>query len=281
MSLAQDIVDRNRTADQHSHHRPGWFAATLGCRAAAIPADELRPRAERIDCLDHFLENLLMQLPPLTRDQVRRVDQIAIQDFEMPGIVLMENAGRGAAEVIDQLAPDGLITILCGSGNNAGDGYVIARHLQVMNRVVRIVSLIDPDSLRGDAAVNAKIAANANIEIIRTESVDAVQRSIMDATTVVDAILGTGARGAPRGMFADAVIAANDHPGLKIAIDLPTGLDCDTGVANDPTFRADHTLTFVSRKVGFEKENADAYVGVVKEIGIGVPRKLLQDVLTW
>ena len=222
-----------------------------------------------------------MQLPPLTRDQVRRVDQIAINDFQMPGIVLMENAGRGAAEVIHQHAPDGLITILCGSGNNAGDGYVIARHLQLMNRSVRILSLVDPESLGGDAAINAKIAANANIEIILAVSSEELKATITDATTVVDAILGTGARGAPRGLFADAVRTANNHPALKIAIDLPTGLDCDTGVANDPTFRADHTITFVSRKVGFQKENADAYVGVVSEIGIGVPRKLLEDVLTW
>lgn len=222
-----------------------------------------------------------MQLPPLTRDQVRRVDQIAIDEYEIPGIVLMENAGRGAAEVIHQHAPEGLITLLCGSGNNAGDGYVIARHLQLMNRSVRVLSLVDPDSLSGDAAINARIAAHAKIEILRPQSSGELDASITDATTIVDAMLGTGARGAPRGLFADAVRLANRHAAFKIAIDLPTGLDCDSGVANDPTFRADHTITFVSRKVGFQKENADAYVGVVSEIGIGVPRKLLEDVFTW
>jgi NAD(P)H-hydrate epimerase len=222
-----------------------------------------------------------MQLPPLSRDQVRRVDQIAIEDFSMPGIVLMENAGRGASEVIDRIAKEGLIVILCGAGNNAGDGYVIARHLQLLGRSVRIVSIVDPDSLSGDAGINATIARKARIEIRRAETSAKIEESIAESMTVVDALLGTGAQGPPRGLFAEAVRAANQHPGQRIAIDLPTGLDCDTGLAHDPTFQAAHTITFVSRKLGFEKENADAYVGVVTEIGIGVPQCLLQDVLTW
>lgn len=222
-----------------------------------------------------------MQLPSLTRDQVRRVDQIAINEFEMPGIVLMENAGRGASELIHQIAREGLITILCGSGNNAGDGYVIARHLQILGRPVRIVSIVDPGSLTGDAQINATIAQRARIEIRRVGTIHEIETSICDSATVVDALLGTGAKGPPRGLFADAVRAANRQACLRVAIDLPTGLDCDTGLANDPTFRADHTLTFVSRKVGFEKNNADEYVGVVTEIGIGVPQSLLQDILTW
>lgn len=222
-----------------------------------------------------------MRLPPLSREQVRRVDQIAIEDFDMPGIVLMENAGRGASEAIDRITKEGLVAILCGAGNNAGDGYVIARHLQLLGRPVRIVSIVDPDSLSGDAGINASIARKARIEIRRAETFDAIEESIADSITVIDALLGTGAKGAPRGLFADAVRAANRHRGLRIAIDLPTGLDCDTGLAHDPTFRADHTITFVSRKLGFEKDNADEYVGAVTEIGIGVPQCLLQDVLTW
>ncbi len=154
-----------------------------------------------------------MQLPPLTRDQVRRVDQIAIEDFAMPGIVLMENAGRGASEVIDRIAREGLVAILCGSGNNAGDGYVIARHLQLLGRPVRIVSVVDPDSLSGDAGINATIARKARIEIRRVESLEDIDASIADSTTVVDALLGTGAKGPPRGLFAEAVRAANRHGG--------------------------------------------------------------------
>ena len=129
--------------------------------------------------------------------------------------------------------------------------------------------------------VDVTIARKARIEVRRVESLEDIDASIADSTTVIDALLGTGAKGPPRGLFAEAVRAANRHGGLRVAIDLPTGLDCDSGLAHEPTFRADHTITFVSGKAGFEKENADAYVGVVTEIGIGVPQILLQDILTW
>lgn len=222
-----------------------------------------------------------MQLPPLTRDQVRRVDRIAMNDYGMPGIVLMENAGRNASEVIARMDQPGRITILCGSGNNAGDGYVIARHLQVMGRQVEIISVVDPDVLTGDAAINATIALKARIELTRVGSPQEIEEAISDSETLVDALLGTGARGAPRGLYRDAIHAANRLECLKIAIDIPTGLDCDTGQIHDPTFRADHTVTFVARKVGMQKKNADGCVGVLHEVGIGIPQKLVREVMAW
>jgi NAD(P)H-hydrate epimerase len=220
-----------------------------------------------------------MKLPPLTRDQVRQVDKIAIENYGLRGVVLMENAGRGAAELIDQIAPTGRIAILCGSGNNAGDGYVIARHLQLAGREVRVVSIVDLKSLRGDAAENAGIAQKSEIEILLANSNEKVAELLAGATTIVDGLLGTGARGPLRALFAGAVAAANSCDALRIALDIPTGLDCDSGEAADPTFRADHTITFVAPKAGFEKENADAYVGVVHVVGIGAPKKLLDQFL--
>ena len=189
----------------------------------------------------------------------------------------MENAGRGAAEIIDRIAPPGWVAILCGSGNNAGDGYVVARHLQLAGRQVRIISIVDLQALQGDARINAGIAEKSDIDIQCVATSDQIAESIAGATTIVDCLLGTGARGPLRGLYADAVSAANAIDALRVAIDLPTGLDCDSGEAGDPTFRADHTITFVARKTGFEKENADAYVGVVHEVGIGAPKKLLDQ----
>jgi NAD(P)H-hydrate epimerase len=218
-----------------------------------------------------------MELPALTRDQVRQVDKIAIDQFGMSGIVLMENAGRGAAEIIDRIAEPGRVAILCGSGNNAGDGYVIARHLQLAGRQVRIVSIVDLQTLQGDARTNALIADKSDIEVQCVASDAQIAESISGAMTIVDCLLGTGARGPLRGLYADAVSAANAIEALRVAIDIPTGLDCDSGEAGDPTFRADHTITFVASKTGFEKENADAYVGVVHEVGIGAPMKLLEQ----
>lgn len=221
-----------------------------------------------------------MELPALHRDQVRKVDQIAIEQFGMPGVALMENAGRGAAAVVDRLATEGVVAIVCGGGNNGGDGYVIARHLELFGRAVQIVSLGQLESLSGDARINAVIAERAGIEIRIVSSRDEIEAAMTGATNIVDCLLGTGAQGPLRGLFADAVSVANSQPAaLRFAIDIPTGLDCDSGVAAEPTFRADHTITFVSRKIGFERGNAEEFVGVVHEVGIGVPKKLLVDML--
>lgn len=218
-----------------------------------------------------------MKIAPLSRQQVRQVDQIAIETYGVPGIVLMENAGRGAAEIIDRIASPGLVAILCGSGNNAGDGYVIARHLQLAGREVRIVSMVDCESLKGDARINAMIAQKAEICIRTVRSGGEVSDAISDATTIVDGLLGTGARGPLQGLYAAAVTIANRHEAQRIAIDIPTGLDCDSGEAGEPTFRADHTITFVAPKIGFEQENANAYVGMVHVVSIGAPKKLLDE----
>lgn len=218
-----------------------------------------------------------MPLPPLTRDQVRSIDQTAVDRFGMTGLVLMENAGRGAAEIIDRVAPSGRIVILCGRGNNAGDGYVIARHLELAEREVQLVSIVELGSLSGDADANARIAVAAGIEILVLTEPDALATRLESAAVIVDGLLGTGAQGDLREPYASAVRAANAAPAIRIAIDVPTGLDCDTGHACDPTFRADHTISFVAAKVGFDRNDADTYVGAVHVVGIGVPRKLLAE----
>lgn len=218
-----------------------------------------------------------MKIPPLTRDQVRRVDAVAIADYGMSGLVLMENAGRGAAETIDHIVPDGRVVIFCGKGNNGGDGYVIARHLQLFGRDVVVVMLADSKELSGDAAVNAAIAAKAEIPI-ETFDGDGVPDRLSKGDVIVDCLLGTGTVGDPRGDFATAINLANAAESVRIAIDIPSGLDCDTGVPATPTFLADHTITFVAAKVGFENASAKPYVGRIHEIGIGVPAKLLRRI---
>ncbi|MFK8110743.1 MAG: NAD(P)H-hydrate epimerase [Rubripirellula sp.] len=218
-----------------------------------------------------------MELPALSRDQVREVDQIAIEQFGIAGVVLMENAGRGAAEIIHRLAPDGLIAILCGGGNNGGDGYVIARHLELLGRPVRLLSLVALESLKGDAKINAEIAHLAEIEI-RTLETDSIEAGLEQASTIVDCLLGTGARGELREPFAAAVSFANEcNANLRVAIDVPSGLDCDTGEPCANTFRANHTITFVAQKIGFQNASSTEFTGEVHEVGIGVPLKLLKQ----
>jgi len=195
----------------------------------------------------------------------------------MTGLVLMENAGRNAAEAICQVAADGDICILCGKGNNGGDGYVIARHLELLGRQVRIVSCTEPRELSGDAAANMQIAASAQIPILVAIKLEEVESAIGTPVVVVDCLLGTGAFGNPREPIASAIRYANKIRSIRIAIDIPSGLDCDTGTACEPTFVADHTLTFVAPKLGFAFSSAAGVLGKVSVLSIGVPVRLMYE----
>lgn len=219
----------------------------------------------------------------LNRHWSREVDRRAIHDWHMLGLVLMENAGRGVADrIAANTKSEDRIAILCGKGNNAGDGFVIARHLDAMSRRVSMVLLADPNSLQGDALANWKIVEPSRIPKVVVDPNEAGRRTIEDslrvATVIVDAMLGTGATGDPRSPMSDAIAIANALPAMRIAIDIPTGLDCDTGVASATTFRAHHTLTFVARKIGFDAPCAHEFTGQVHVFPIGVSGELLEEI---
>lgn len=213
----------------------------------------------------------------MSRSAVREVDQVAIERFGMSGLVLMENAGRGAAETIHALTPRGTITIICGKGNNGGDGYVIARHLELLGRKVQIVSLVELDELTGDAAANALIATKSDLPIQVAKDGSSLEEAIGQPATLVDCMLGTGAQGPPRTPYSDAIRIANRLNCTRIAIDIPSGLDCDSGLASEPTFTADHTLTFVAPKLGFESDQAKPFVGKLTVLPIGIPYRMIAE----
>ena len=232
---------------------------------------------------------------PLTRDQVRAVDLRAIEAYGLPGIVLMENAGRNAAHLLmavaarDRFDRPLRVTIGCGRGNNGGDGFVIARHLENLGAEVKLLLACDPAAYRGDAAANHAVAVRAGIAIEPLESapVEAWSAALAGSDWIVDALLGTGAVGAPRGGIATAIEAINrtraanarvdQRPGV-FAVDIPSGLDCDTGVAAGDCIRADATATFVARKIAFDAPGARAFTGAVHVLDIGVPRRLLDEI---
>lgn len=224
----------------------------------------------------------------LNREQSRHVDVLAVERYGLTGLVLMENAGRGAAEITVGIlgAPraDRPIVLCCGRGNNGGDGFVMARHLNNWGFAVRILLFCDPAKLTGDAAANYEIAHRADLPIEAFPTgVDSgrLAERLTDASCVVDALLGTGATGEPRAPYdqvIDAINAINAHPVLVIAVDLPSGLDCDTGRPAKHTVRAHHTITFVAPKPGFFTEGAKPYVGELHVVDIGVPRKLLTEI---
>jgi NAD(P)H-hydrate epimerase len=223
-----------------------------------------------------------MDLPRLTREQCREVDRRAIEECGMSGLVLMENAGRGCVDVLERLGIDGPVAILCGKGNNAGDGFVIARHLDIRGYECRVLLLRPPHELRGDAAANFAVLLKTDIQII-----DLSERAgaspppdLADAPWLVDAILGTGAVGEPRPPFDAAIdwINTRNAKTQAMAVDVPSGLDCDTGQPASHTVRADHSCTFAAMKIGLRQPAAKPFTGTIHVCDIGVPPNLIDEV---
>ena len=212
----------------------------------------------------------------LTREQSRELDRRATEEFGIASIVLMENAGRGCVDVLERLGIEGPVVILCGKGNNAGDGFVIARHLEIRGYECRVMLLGEPDELRGDAAANFAILQKSNATIDIVPDATGLQRYGPDSDWLVDAMLGTGARGEPRPPFDAAIDWCNAQQCKKLAVDVPSGLDCNTGQPAAHTIRADHTCTFAALKAGFIEPTAKQYTGIVHVCDIGTPPRLLQ-----
>jgi NAD(P)H-hydrate epimerase len=221
-------------------------------------------------------------MPVLSREQARAVDRRAIDEYGVSGLVLMENAGRGAAELLLTLGARGPVVVCCGRGNNAGDGFVIARHLDLHNIPVKICLRGDPAELTPDAAANFQIVKRSGIPIELFGNQHDDQRfasQIHGAEWLVDALLGTGAQGEPRPPLSQMIEQMNASGLPILAVDLPSGLDCETGQPANQTIRAQHTCTFVAAKRGFLAPAAAPFLGKVHVLHIGAPRVLVEEIL--
>ncbi len=194
-----------------------------------------------------------------TRAAVREFDRRAIDEFGVPGIRLMQRAGRGAFEALRSRWPQALsVTIVCGSGNNAGDGFVVAGCAKDAGLDVQLLQIADPRKVVGDAAEALRFAE------ARLGAVVGVSGSEWEVSgdVVVDALLGTGARGAVRDAYQDAIDRVNAARRPILALDIPSGVDADTGGLSSPRpIRAAATMTFVAPKIGLVTGNAVDYVG--------------------
>ena len=221
-----------------------------------------------------------MQLRALSRDEVREIDRRAIDEFGVPGVVLMENAGREAARWLVELGVRGPVVICCGKGNNGGDGTVMARHLDAWGFDVHVVIACDSASVTGDALTNLQIVEASKIPIIRwipDQPRDArIAELLQAACWIVDGLAGTGMQGEVREPLRSAIETLNACAAPKFAIDIPSGLDADSGQPLGSTIRATHTATFVSLKRGFLNPKAAPFTGEVRVFEIGVPRELLK-----
>jgi NAD(P)H-hydrate epimerase len=222
-----------------------------------------------------------MQPPPpiATRDEVRAFDRYCIETLGVPSIALMENAGRQIAEaarrMIEGLA-DPRVLVLTGRGNNGGDGFVVARHLAIDGVRAEVVVVAARDQIQGDADVNLAILERMGFAIQcldgpAEEIVRQLRPRLERADLVVDGLLGTGTRGSIREPYASVIAAVNAAGRPVLAIDIPSGLDCDTGQPLGPTIRASRTVTLAALKSGFSSPTAAAYTGQVILADIGVP----------
>jgi len=220
----------------------------------------------------------------VTAQQMKALDKAAIDKFGIPGLVLMENAGRGIFEVLNGCSTGddvARVLILCGPGNNGGDGYVVARHCANAGYEVRIFATVPREKLKGDARVNCDAAVRMGIDLTVLHDVASVRRafkSLRGVDAVVDALLGTGASSELSGAYLEMVRQANDLSAFKLAVDVPTGLDSDSGAAATDVFRADVTVTCGLPKIGLYLDRGIHASGAIEVVDISMPRSLLREV---
>ena len=225
----------------------------------------------------------------MTKDEVRKVDSWAINTLGVPGVVLMENAGRSCAELIKEKLKDiahPKVCIFCGTGNNGGDGYVIARHLlsetpsYMGNSGFEVVVVIcgNREKVKGDAKINLDILERLgqSIEQLNLKDGDVpaqVKAFTADADMLVDGLFGTGLSGQLSDEYKQLIDSINACHCPILAVDIPSGLDCDAGQPLGAAIRASYTVTFVAVKKGFASESAAKYTGEIFVASIGVVPK--------
>ncbi len=218
----------------------------------------------------------------MSRDEVRAFDAWAINTLHIPGTVLMENAGRSAAEIaLDLLSAksSNRACIFCGAGNNGGDGFVIARHLLNRQVDVQIILCAPPEKIQGDALTHLTICRQINLPIHTLDLTEnTLRRQIQGFTAgcglIVDALFGTGLKGELASPYAGLIACLNSLNIPILAVDIPSGLDCDLGIPLPVCIEAAATVSFVAAKRGFfQSEQAAHVVGTLYIASIGITTK--------
>ncbi len=220
--------------------------------------------------------------PVLSRTQMRAFDQAAIEACHVPGLILMENAGRGAADVAARMVPAGAdVHVVCGTGNNGGDGFVVARHLMSRGLGATVWLVGDPLRVKGDARLNlvAWMGLGGRVRALEDEAVlPEFEQALAGGALVVDALFGTGLDRPLHGWFETVIGAINRASRRTLSLDLPSGLDADTGSVLGVGVRADATVTFGHHKLGLLTPQGARSAGRVHVVDLGVPASLVERV---
>jgi NAD(P)H-hydrate epimerase len=219
--------------------------------------------------------------PVLSRAEVRELDRRAESEAEIPTLALMERAGRGATAIIVEHFPTPRRAIIvCGAGNNGGDGFVVARLLCEHGWSPSVFLVGDPAKLRGDALHNSRLwaEAGASTTTVDESSLPELERALGDAELVVDALFGTGLDRELVALPRAAIELMNRAAAPKVALDLPSGIDADTGAPHGVAVRAEHTATFAAKKRGLLTPLGAAHAGDVHVVSLGIPEALVEHV---
>ncbi len=220
----------------------------------------------------------MMATPLVTSTEMAAIDRRAIQEMGVPGVCLMENAGVGVVRAMRERYGEmrgRRVGVLAGKGNNGGDGFVIARHLQNLGALVKVYCLFDPEAVRGDARVHLDIVREMDIPLHVLPDEAAVREAADEWARIelwVDGVFGTGLSSAPRGHVAAALSALSRGAAPVTAIDVPSGMDADTGRCPGDAVRADLTVTFGFPKRGHVLHPGPRWTGEVVVADIGLPR---------
>lgn len=219
----------------------------------------------------------------VTASEMKTLDQMAIQDYGIPSLLLMENAGRGVADLVckeaGDIKPKALhILAFCGKGNNGGDGLVSIRHLANRGFNAHVLLFTNPSALKDDPAVNFNIASRMKIPVdIIVDRMDMarVKPLLNRADLVMDALFGVGLDSELTDIFADAVMAINGARKKVVAVDIPSGLDADTGNVVGIAVKASITATLGLPKKGLYEREGPFYAGDIRVVDIGLPTEIL------
>jgi NAD(P)H-hydrate epimerase len=218
----------------------------------------------------------------VTTQQIQELDRVAIEQYGIPSVVLMESAGAWvAAEVMMSLAKkqSKKVCVICGVGNNAGDGFVAARRLINVGAKVKIYLLGKVVSLKPDPLMNYNILKKLEYPIQEIQNITpGLKRDIVQSDVVVDAIFGVGLNRKIEGLFKQAIDLINAKARYVLSIDIPSGLDGTTGHIYGVCVKADKTVTFTCAKAGFWKNEGPHHAGQLEVVGIGIPRKLVNKI---
>lgn len=222
--------------------------------------------------------NVLMK--DISPDIIQEIDRRAIENFLLPRLVIMENAGRQVAENAIKVFRPKKVIVVCGCGFNGGDGLVAARYFLDYAKEASVILLGGENKLKEETRINLEILKKLKVDIIKPESAGEFKTAVSQKVDlIIDAIIGIGLKSEIKGFLKEAIEEINRKKTRVAAVDIPSGLSAWDGTVNGAAVKADLTITFTFPKTGMYLAEGPTHCGRIKVVGIGIPRKIIKEVI--